>query len=389
MKILVLGANPGNFFNPIAQHLLKKGHSIDILMLGIAKVISDDDSKYYQHIFKPQSEKNYFTKIMYTLLGILNPSKWQIFKMLVLDKEIMEAFRYLRYGFPPSFFKKYNVINIQAMNNPKFLNYCLDNIKVVGSFWGSELLSSNDELDKRISILVDKCTAITLQNKVMMAAFNKKFLGNESKVNMILFPLNQKYFKLLEQASLDKSTNDNLINIAVGYNGNPSFRHVEVIDIIGNMHPSIKEKIKITINLAYGRKEDYHQIIEEKLRHHKLNFYINMDRYHWEDLAKIRCSTDILISIPYTDGFSATVSEVLFCENILITGSWLPYDIYRENGVHFYSIESTRDISSVLTKIIQNIDNEKKMCHGNQQKVMKVIDFDTNLEKWEEILTKM
>ena len=99
-------------------------------------------------------------------------------------------------------------------------------------------------------------------------------------------------------------------------------------------------------------------------------------------MVQVKKNIDIFIITPNIDGFSASISEALYSGGIVITGRWLPYSRYDAHAVYIEWVDHLEEIGSALKSILNDIEGCRRKTLGNKEKVLEVLDYKGNLEKW-------
>jgi hypothetical protein len=79
------------------------------------------------------------------------------------------------------------------------------------------------------------------------------------------------------------------------------------------------------------------------------------------------------------------MQEYIFARNIVITGSWLPYDTLKKNGVDFVEIDSIDKLSIILERILDNFSFYYKQTEPNPAEIQKLSSWKENTPKWIEL----
>lgn len=177
------------------------------------------------------------------------------------------------------------------------------------------------------------------------------------------------------------------IKIMVGYNAKLSHHQLLVIDQISELSKENIELFHLVFPLGYGNS-DSKNIIESKLLEKKIkNYTILEDFYNFQDVAKLRCITDILINIQPSDQFSGSMQETLYAGNKVITGSWLPYKEIVSLGAEMVLIDKPEDVGYTISKVINNY-NERNDSNLDRVKeyIHKSSSWSENLKSWDSIL---
>lgn len=266
--------------------------------------------------------------------------------------------------------------NIKKYRN-KFKN-------IIVTFWGSDLLRLQKNKEKEMYELLLISDNIVVGPLNMQEALEKIFGKKFSyKFNYSIFgtPVLEKIKKLksvnnrkgiLEKFDLPI---DKYI-ITCGYNGKSTQQHELILNGISLCDDCIKEKICLVLPMGYGYEKSYFNYIEEKLSKLNIEYIIDENFYDINDIAELRISSDIFIHAQLTDGFSSSVVEYIYADNILINGDWLDYPVLDKYNVYYLKFSDYRQLARVVTDVINNIDEEKN-------KVRKSNDFLYKIRSWE------
>ncbi len=374
LKVAVIGMYPENFFNPIAGEIKKNGTSIDLISLSNDSIIDMDGS--YNNVYKGLTKSMTLSKIGKIIPGLFRRKFWSYFfsKSSLSDK--VKMLFYLQF-FPS--FEQYDIINVQYNVIPHpILKLFPKHAKLIASFWGSDIYRLKGKYLEKQKELIDRANVVTVHHEEMKELFDQKYPNFEGEVVQCLIPLEPELFGHIDK---EKSTPDK-IGVSIGYNTNPSFRHIELINLISNLDEEIKDKIRIIVFTTYGGSEKYTEEVNDALVNSGCDYIVYKDKCSLPELAKRRKDMNILLHIPMSDAFSGTVSEVLYSGNLVIAGSWLPYSSYEKQGVYFEKVNDLEEVENVLIGAIENFDEVKKKCEENPQKVIDTLDYSGNMDKW-------
>jgi len=391
-KILIIGASPLNFTVEIIINLLKNGHKVTIFTYGeysFPTLSKEHLSGLDIKLIQAPPSSDYFKRISILVSGFL-----QNFSLIIKYiykgniKTVKELYNYCRIGRYSKELKSFDVINFQQLSlYAIWLPYLNKNTRVISSFWGSDLFmkDSCDTLLNKKEFL-ERANTITVQNKEMKEFVLKKYGTHfSSKIELLLFPIKNLTFKYIDE--LKDINTSKKINIAIGYNANKRQNHSKVLDEMQKLSKVYLDKINLIFFMHYGEDERYKNKLLTKTRALNISYEVVEKRLLENELASIRKASDIMIMMPVSDAFSASLSEVLYSENIVIVGNWLPYSRYKENKVYYEEIESFKDLSEKLKYVIDNYQMLKNKAIGNREKIIATLDYDGNLIKWIKILT--
>ncbi|HRO75146.1 MAG TPA: hypothetical protein PLP27_03230 [Crocinitomicaceae bacterium] len=215
--------------------------------------------------------------------------------------------------------------------------------KVIATLFGSDFYRNTLE-EKQIQSKIFEYADKVVIGPNMKEDFMKYFPLFESKIEFgqygsarldIIDELNTENANREIRQKYDVSL-DKLIT-TVGYNAKSEQQHILFLDLLMQLSEEEKSKIILLLPLTYGGKEEYKQLLREKLDTLNID-YLWIDRSlttgeKWLtdiELAEIRIMSDITVNIQTTDALSSSVKEALLAGDVVITGKWLPYEIYED-----------------------------------------------------------
>ena len=103
------------------------------------------------------------------------------------------------------------------------------------------------------------------------------------------------------------------------------------------------------------------------------------------EIALIRKATDIMIQVQTTDQFSGSMQEHLYAQNVVITGSWLPYKAMKNEGIYFEEIRNIAEITDLLPEIIRNCSTYESKTHQNTEIISNLSRWENNIQAWSKL----
>ncbi|MDP2365869.1 MAG: hypothetical protein Q8M94_19130, partial [Ignavibacteria bacterium] len=385
-KILFIGPEVTDFVNPLAKNLKALGYTVDLMENRKIPRISKDISESYSNIIN----YNEITGKKITLLMALRHLfKFEFYKKLFstiffnhLDdtgsfiKSVRNSISYQnsREIFS-DLFDKYDILNLHSLSpgNLALVDFKKSHNKIILSFWGSDLFQIwgvNDHLTGSLKDYfiqlnsLKRCDVITVHSYEMEKIVTAKYgPGMQDKMVRTFFGIKDEVFDLIDKNKLAVSYSDfqkkygipeNKIRISIGYSSNPICNHLLILDELEKIEPLCKEKIHLLMPMTYGMMpEGYMEQVTSKLNRTNISYTI-FDKYlSLDEIIKFRIISDIMIMMNKSDALSASVSETLYCENLLISALWLPYSPYRKENIFFYE----SDFPQLKDKVTYAIDN--------------------------------
>lgn len=385
MRILIVGDTSGTFLLNFVKHLKTIDEAIVIDALNIHESNEASHSAkisgHFRNIFSHFRSFGLINKIP-KLRGILRESH-----QFGVERKIFANHDYeviCLFGMWP--------LSCRLINRMKR--------KGKSSFWigvmmGSDYLQMNNRKDK-ISFLnaLKACHRLITGNPVI---FNR--IANDKLV--VSANLRNLYFGLAPLELLEKMKHieradakryfgiapDTLV-ITCGYNASPNQQHIEIINAITTIG-NIPVGHLILVPLTYGGNVEYKCEIKKTLNESGLKFRTVDSFLSDTDIAMWRKASDIFIQVQKTDAFSGSMQESLFCGNIVITGSWLPYQDLKERGILFFEVDAVEEVGKKLKYILNNYnDLPKEVESKNTAEKFKEGFWKNSIRGWYDVLNE-
>lgn len=297
--------------------------------------------------------------------------------------------------------KKYDVLHfhyiVPGYLNP--LNYVDKSKKIIFSYWGSDLFQlDRGKYEKKVYEALGKADYITINTREMQDYFYDKFgKGFSSKVRSAYFILNEKKFeeiKLMNKPdTLHKFKLRNKIStekkiITIGYNGSSKQKHIEILEILGELDGAVKEKLHIIIPMAYGLEfeaKDYADKVKEAASKTGIGNTIISEYMSSEELIEFVIGSEIKLNLRDTDSMNASLIESLAAGNIVVNGAWLPYGKLERLGIEYKKIERLEDLKEVIPEILKNYEKERIKAERNYQIIRNFFSEENLIVEWKKI----
>lgn len=268
--------------------------------------------------------------------------------------------------------------------------------KVIFTYVGSDLLRIplTDKTNCRTLQLVSNivCDSNVLINKFISIYGH----GFDNKIKCVHFPNN--LYNKIDVIKNTKIIHDNglfsipkaKIRVAIGTNANPAHQHLKILNAIDSLPQAIKSMIHIYVQLSYGfqpNHDEYYTALYDKINNINISSDIIDKFIDEQNLALLRCSTDILIHAQATDAFSGTMLEILYSGGLLLNGSWLKYNELEMLGIYSLSFESFNSLSIDFTEIIANFHEHKRRASKNHNIIYSLNSPNAVCDSWLSLFT--
>jgi hypothetical protein len=370
-KILIIGDGSSVFVLNHAKNVTKYSDKFDLDILLTNCYLKDEYKGYF---------KNFYYTYTNSILTRIPKIKGAIIRLMII-------FALLRFK------KKYDIVHIQFIND----NIIYFNIfrkfasKVIISVWGSDFYKAkgmNLWLKKRI---LKNADIITFANDQTKDDFLKK-ISTDAQYKICRFGLLPlEYIETINSSKMESkkflNIPENNTVITIGYNLNKNQQHIKIIEEIEKLKSnSCFSDLLFILPLTYPEdKYNYKSEIKNHLNKSGINYRLIEDFLPETDNAHLRNASDIMIQLQISDQLSGAMQEYLYTENLVITGSWLPYKVLIDNEINMILLNSISELSSVLDKSISNLENLKQSLSKNRKIIMKLSSWRENVKYWIEL----
>lgn len=261
---------------------------------------------------------------------------------------------------------------------------------VVLSFWGHDVLDGSCEDTHRFQRrAINRADIVTVRSIDLREHLYSKFgRACSSKIRIAKFANDM----FRERDALDMSRlraafrgrhdiAQDAIVITLGHCGHPKENHVSVLESLHSLGTETTDVV-LMIPMTYGGTQDYRERVRRAAQSMGLRVLILENFTDREGVWETRAATDVFISVPDEDSFSAAMCESILAGAVAIVGDWLPYGALRRLGVHYRSVETITDVKDAILTVLSRITEEKKAVTDTAGRLRGEIDIDTAVGGW-------
>ncbi len=268
-----------------------------------------------------------------------------------------------------------------------FILPTLKKLNYIITFYGSDFYRSSERIKNLQVPLYKHAKAVTFTNPLTKEAFVDYYHAFGEKSHVCRFGL-----KTLDYIDKNRSRNKDEIKKALGYavdktivtcgyNATKGQQHLKMITALEQLAPEILQKIQFIFPLTYGDTTNSLHI-KKRLKETGFNYLILETFLYQDDNAAVKLASDIMINILETDSFSGSMQEFLYADNLVITGNWLPYELFDAEGISYLKIDHIEALSKTLTVALQQLDTERPKLQKNREIIYKLSSWKNNITSW-------
>ena len=255
------------------------------------------------------------------------------------------------------------------------------------TFYGSDFYRSSSLIKNLQRPLYQHAKALTFTNPLTKQSFLEFYNRFEEKSHVCRFGLktleyidsNRDQERKVLQKSLGYSTTKTVVTC--GYNATAAQQHFKMIALLESIDKKALENVQFIFPLTYGNKQYKAQVIT-RLKETTLDYLILDTFLYKDDNAAIKLASDIMINLLETDSFSGSMQEFLYADNLVITGSWLPYALFDQEGIHYLKIDTLPELSETLLTALQTYQSLKPSLQHNREIIYKLSSWQKNIQNW-------
>lgn len=197
--------------------------------------------------------------------------------------------------------------------------------------WGSDIYRISDSQLKKMKLLFDRTTYVSLPD-TRFAEDVKRFFNIPIKKikNLSMASATIDYFidKSKSLSTADAKRNLGIKDkwvITIGYNSQRAQNHIKILEAIETVKTFLPKDMVLLFPMTYGVDKSY--ILEVKECVNALGFTaIFFEKFlDVHELLNLRKATDVFIHMQISDANNSSLKEYLYCDKIVINGSWLKY----------------------------------------------------------------
>lgn len=260
---------------------------------------------------------------------------------------------------------------------------------LIFTIYGSDFYRMNPFKRWLQKFLYEKAKTITFTNSLSKKSFLDYYGTFANKTKVCRFGLGTLDFidknrdkDVMEMKQILGFSQTKII-VTCGYNATKGQQHEAIIKNISLLESDLLDQVQFIFPMTYGDKA-YRETIKKMLEKTNLDCIV-LEEFLYEDKnAYIKLASDVMINMLQTDSFSGSMQEFLYANNLVITGSWLPYQVFDEAGIYYHKIDRIEQLDSKLSEVLEYLKN--RVENGKTMKNISIIDslssWKNNIKSW-------
>jgi glycosyltransferase involved in cell wall biosynthesis len=414
-KILVLGIGQSNFLNQLYGDVLLKDNqfSVDVdKFYDVSKGQVANDSPFQTKFNFDDVPVSTLQKIAHFFAFSLKSFFWEILFFELSQKmhpklifQVLQNYARANYIVKKRMLpQKHHLYHFHycTPEHLRYIHFLPKNTNIICSFWGSDLMRITGVSNVYyVSKALRKATKITIQSEelaqILLFKYGREF---ESKIVINQFTINTDIYHHIDRLlpnteainafKTKHSIPTDKIIIAVSHNAFSANNHFKILDSLASLEPKYKDQCSFILPLGYGGNEQYINEIKTYCdQHSELQTQILTDFFDPENTALLRLSTDLMIQMPISDALSGAMTEVLYTGNTVISASWLPYGVLKNNQLPLIEAFNFEQLPRLVADFCAHRQEVKKTNQNNATKIKSFLFPDTTSKQWISLFNSM
>lgn len=359
-NILIVANSKDAFGRPLLFNLLKRGVGATLVDFESLDLIEQDNT----------FSNEYSKKMPSLTLG----RKWRMLWRLYYLVKLLNS-------------RDYDVINIHISRWFYILIYPFVNwSRVVITIYGSDFNGVSMVQSWLMKLIYRKVSKITFTNEILLDKFNQSNAYAAGKTKICRFGLDGLEYvdknRSLCKADIRKSIgySENKYIVTCGYNSSIEQQHFRIIDSLKKMPPGITTRCQFVFPLTYG-DFIYRDKVKKYLSNSGLDFIILENYLVRDDNAKIKLASDMMLNLLEKDSFSGSMQEFIYAGNLVIVGSWLPYNVLDDAGLTYFKIDQVEEVSGKIQELMDRVLDEFEIDR-NVEIIASLSSWDCVIDSW-------
>jgi hypothetical protein len=170
--------------------------------------------------------------------------------------------------------------------------------------------------------------------------------------------------------------------VAAGYNASPRQHHAEILQALRDLPDAQRQHLFVLVPMTMGGTAEYVATVRALCAASGLQHRVITDLMSDEDLARLRCATDIMVQVQPTDQLAGAMQEHLHAGSVVITGAWLPYGVLSDAGVRFWTVADRSGLAKELEMCMSELSDREAACAGNDAPIRALSSWSHTAPQW-------
>ncbi len=278
------------------------------------------------------------------------------------------------------------------------LNFLIktEKTKSIACFWGDDVNSVPRKTVLIEKLLFPRVDVFNFYTKTLRRTFLDKFgkifpqKETQIRYGLSLLPVMDCVLASGENFRNSMELPQEKVLVAVGYNSAAVQQHLKVLEQIGRLPLSVRERLHIVLCMTYGTGDasydaSYVQKVREMCNSLDCTYTMYQERLNERDKARLTLATDIFIHAQVVDCFSGTIQEHLYAGVLVVNPTWIFYDALKEKNVFYLEYSAFDELPELLAKHFCRKEEMPcdKFLRDNRMKIREIASWENIVPLWD------
>jgi hypothetical protein len=292
--------------------------------------------------------------------------KYRWLRFLLIKHKQKKFFKYFAKN------RKYDIVNVHYPF--RYMSFVFKSLRtmsdnVVITPWGSDLLRRDKTSLKQLKKLYEKADFITMTanstgpiGKILLHDFKidpKKMVGSFWGTDIVDYAI-KNGDSISQDDAKERFGLSGQYVITCGYNRQKAQQHKAIIAAIDQYRNQLPKNLTLLFPMTYGNmlyQGKYVEEVKEECKKRRLHAIFITEFLSVKDLYKLRKATDLFVHVQTTDAGSRSVYEYILCDKKIVHGSWVSYKKLESfKPLFYFPVDTMENLGEVIVKAY-NSDN--------------------------------
>ena len=261
--------------------------------------------------------------------------------------------------------RKYDIVSVHFAN--KYMSFVYKDLRKMSDClvmfpWGSDVLRIPKKNLRQLSSLYKKADYIAAWpdlplGKKIMQEFNidsTKLVGSFWGSDVVDYAI-EHGDSISQETAKERFGLTGRYVITCGYNPQSAQQHMAIIAAIDQVRNQLPSNMTLLFPMTYSGnlqlRQPYIKECKDECSKRDLNAVFLTDFLSVEDVYRLRKATDMFVHVQTTDVSSSSVKEYILCNKKIVHGSWVKYEALEAfQPLFYFPVDKLEDLGDVIVK---------------------------------------
>ncbi len=263
------------------------------------------------------------------------------------------------------------------------------NAPLTATFWGSDLLRTEESTLRRMERHLRACRRITVFNPEHVERICRLY-GDEMAQKTLVLDFGEGVFpwidKIMEEggrmaAKKHLGIDPDRLTVCIGSSASEAQQQLPALRAMAAMDEATLRRLTIILQHTYAHDDPANETaVQDFLRGMPCESLILTDFLNDEESAWLRCAADVYLHTIRTDAFSSSMKEYLYAGARVAYGGWLVYPTLEELALPVRSFAAFEELPGLIREAME--DSWQPLTEEKRQRLGGICKWDCLRPQW-------